>query len=155
MQGPLLLHWILSLWYDPDKRANDVRMIHMSKYLRNAVSSDELYRYIVEEDGDFSLKTARRIMPEAFGNHSVTCGEVMCFDEVVGLLKKRGPALVKMANLSEDFLEEAKVVYAGSPPKESKKLDSGHGMLLIGVFKDMNVHPEVSNPNTKEALFIL
>jgi len=145
MQGPLLLHWILSLWHDPDKRANDVRMIHMSKYLRNAVPNDQLYSYIVEEDGDFSLKTAVRIMPEAFGI-STNCGGVMSFDEVVERLKTRGPALVEMANLSEDFQEKGTVVYAGSPPTESKKLDSGHGMLLIGVFKDTNVHPAVSNP---------
>ena len=46
-------------------------MIHMSKCLRNAVPNDQLYNYLVEEDGDFSLKTAMRIMPEAFGTDSI------------------------------------------------------------------------------------
>jgi len=150
LQGPILLHWILSLWHDKDKKAEDIRMIHMSKYLRNAISNQQFYSYIVEENGGNSSDRAVAIMPEAFSIDSTICRqEAMSFEEVVERLKTRGPALVEMYGLREDFREEGKVAYAGSPPKGSEMLESGHGMLLIGVFNDTNVHPEVSNPKSE------
>ena len=150
MQGPILLHWILSLWHDKDKKAGDVRMIHMSKYLRNAISNNELYDYIVEERGGSSFARAAKIMPEAFGCGIHVTNAAWKYEQFVERLKNEGPALVEMNELYTDFLEKNKVVYAGSPPKESERLESGHGMLLIGVFKDTGIHSEASNEKTQQ-----
>ena len=121
-------------------------MIHMSKYLRNAISNDELYHYIVEEGGGDSFARASEIMPEAFGYNSNHVDLVaLPYEAYVKELKKRGHALVEMRTLYEDFLKEGQVSYEGTPPEDSKKLASGHGMLLIGVYKDTKVHPEIGN----------
>jgi hypothetical protein len=51
IQGPILLHWYISLWNDTTKQPNDVKFIHLSKFVRNALSSKELFAYIFEDRG--------------------------------------------------------------------------------------------------------
>mmetsp|Transcript_40295 Transcript_40295/g.97304 ORF Transcript_40295/g.97304 Transcript_40295/m.97304 type:complete len:475 (+) Transcript_40295:248-1672(+) len=137
-QGPIALQWLLSLWYNPQKNASDVRMIHLSRYYRNAISNKEFYKYVCKEKGGDSRVRAAALMPKTF-EHLICLSNPQTYEELVSSLKECGPALVEFNELYDDFLDPKTVSYYGAVPKNSKELESGHSMLLIGVIKNLKI----------------
>jgi len=131
LQAPILLHWYLTLWRDPDMIAQNVDLIHLSKYVPNTFTAEHLYNYVVNEEGGSAMDIAYTIMPDAaYLNETVGWGRKHSYEEVLGLLKKYGPAIAEVTRLHEDFQEKWKFRYEGLPPTGPV---SGHAMLLVGV----------------------
>jgi hypothetical protein len=129
IQGPILLHWYLSLWNDKTKKPDDVKFTHLSKFVRNALSSKELFAYIFEDLGGNSTEMAKRIFSWPSGIHMAAMGPTASFKKLRDTMKKAGPALVEMTHT--DLHNPKKFRYSSKPEGKAE----GHALVLVGVLR--------------------
>jgi len=128
VQAPILVHWYAQLWYSPNKSADDVDLIHLSRYLRNSKSGKDLYHIVVNDEGGQSEQELKNLAGHRYWSHSHS---EHSFESIRENLEKYGPAMVVMERTHLDFHDD-KFRYEGTP---SGKWD-GRAMVLVGIRKD-------------------
>ncbi|CAB9508630.1 expressed unknown protein [Seminavis robusta] len=138
LQAPILMLWYLALWYDKDKAAADVPLIHLSRYARNTFESKFLYEYLFNDAGGESwLVISKLITDRTRMEHMIEY--TSSYEDVLDFLKKHGPAVVELDNVPlEDFCKPNKFHYTTLPKMDKTKKTEmgGHSMLLVGVRQD-------------------
>jgi hypothetical protein len=119
------------LWNDATKQPRDVKFIHHSKFVRNALTSKELFAYIFEDLGGNSWETAELICPATITTRVFPDAP---FERVRDLMKSLGPALVQMFKTHGDLQVPKRFRYSSKPEGSAE----GHAMLLVGVRRDKN-----------------
>ena len=138
LQAPILMLWYLALWYDQDKTAVDVPLIHLSRYARNTFEGKFLYEYLFNDVGGESWLVVSKLITDR------TCMEYLIhytcsYELVLDFHKKHGPAVVELGNVPlEDFSKPNKFQYTTFPEMDKTKKTEmgGHSMLLVGVRQD-------------------
>jgi hypothetical protein len=129
IQAAILVHWYLNLWYDKEKKAENVRLIHLSKFVRNRMTGKELYDYIFNDTGGDS----RDILPAIAGfPKRQTQPHDADYAVIRESLEKYGPGLAIMTYTHEDFHEANKFRYEGTPDGKAE----GHAVVLVGIRKN-------------------
>jgi hypothetical protein len=131
LQAPLLLHWYLSLWFDKTKTGNNVFPIDLEKYVRRTMTGKNLYKYIFEGTGGYSIRVLEDITGLTFKDMTAQL-PYNSYIDIKGHLEKYGPALVIMNETHQDFHDNDKFRYEGVP----KGKHEIHVLILVGIRKD-------------------
>ncbi|KAL3935675.1 MAG: hypothetical protein SGARI_002877 [Bacillariaceae sp.] len=130
---PLILqvHRCLQFVHNPSLRKDEAYTVNFSGFMRNFYHGSKLLEYILKDTGDTFESVFDKLLLVGHCQKVADFGD-KSFEYYVDMLKKHGPAVVKMF-IGSDFHTDGTWVYEGEPPLHENENALGHAMMLIGV----------------------
>jgi len=137
IHAPLLAHWYLTLWGNPELKADDAQFVYLSRLVRNTFRRNHLYRYIFEDGGANSEDILLELMRKDSNTLTQpTISTAASYGLIRESLQAHGPGIVSMM-ADEDSLS---CDISHDEPHKSPLIDSGfeeHSMVVVGVRREV------------------